>query len=153
LIAGFGNVLLGDDGFGVAVVERLAARELPAHVEVTDVGIGGLHFVLRLLEGVAEVIVVDAMRRGEPPGTLYLGRPNAFDPGGWSGEAIDPHAAEPARALKLAGALGCLPGRVWVVGCEPASCRPRLGLTPAVQRAVERAVAAILGMVGQGAPA
>jgi hydrogenase maturation protease len=148
LIAGFGNVLLGDDGFGVEVVKRLAARELPPHVEAMDVGIGGMHFVLRLMGGAAEVIVVDAVRRGQPPGTLYVFSPSAADLDIRSGAPIDPHFAEPARSLTLAKALGCLPERVRVVGCEPETCLPGLDLSLAVHRAVDRAVETICAMVG-----
>ncbi len=81
LIVGFGNVLLGDDGFGVEVVRRLAATDLPAHVHLLDVGIGGIHCVLQLMEGFDAIIVVDAVRHGEPPGTLYVFAPSAAHDG------------------------------------------------------------------------
>lgn len=147
LIAGFGNVLLGDDGFGVEVVARLGASELPAHVQVMDVGIGGLHCVLRLMEGFAAVIVVDAVRRGGPPGTLYVFPPGIADLDVGGAEAIDPHVAEPVQALALAKALGHLPAAAMVVGCEPASCRPGAPLSGAVRAAVERAAETIRRML------
>ena len=86
LIVGFGNVLLGDDGFGVEVVKRLGATSLPTSVEILDVGIGGLDFVLTLMAGYEEAIVVDAVQRGQPPGTLYVFTPSAADlrwPAAW----------------------------------------------------------------------
>jgi hydrogenase maturation protease len=147
LIVGFGNVLLGDDGFGVEVVKRLAADDLPSHIHTLDVGIAGMHFVLQLMEGFEAVIVVDAVTRGQPPGTLSVFRPSAADRPLDSEEWIDPHAAEPAQALELARALGLLPERVTVVGCEPGSCRLGMPLSASVNAAVDCAVRTIRGMV------
>ena len=78
-IAGFGNVLLGDDGFGVEVIKRLQTFPLPVHVEAFDIGIGGMELVLKLMDGFTEMIVVDAVRRGKAPGTLYLFPPSDAD--------------------------------------------------------------------------
>jgi hydrogenase maturation protease len=86
LIVGFGNVLLGDDGFGVEVIKRLAASDLPPHVETMDVGIAGMHFVLHLMDRFEAVIVVDAVKRGQPPGTLYVFTPSDTDLDLHSGE-------------------------------------------------------------------
>ena len=147
LIVGFGNVLLGDDGFGVEVVRRLACSGLPADVEAMEVGIGGMHFVLKLMEGFEEVIVVDAVRRGEAPGTLYVFTPSQADLDVDSGRRIDPHFAEPARSMMLAKALGFLPEKVRVVGCEPQSCHLGISLSSAVNAAADRAVAKIRRMV------
>ena len=147
LVAGFGNTLLGDDGFGVEVVSRLAASALPPQVEIFDVGIGGMHFVVRLLEGFEQVIVVDAVRGGQPPGTLYSFAFGTVETGVQDDARLDPHLAEPARALHLAQALGLLPERVIVVGCEPESCHPGLCLTAAVHAAVDRAVERIRHIV------
>ena len=147
LIVGFGNVLCGDDGFGVEVLQRLARTTLPPYIETLEVGIGGMHFVLRLLDGCAAVVVVDAMRGGQAPGTLYVLTPCVGHLGSHAGEPIDPHLAEPMRALHLAQALGCLPGKVTVVGCEPACCDLGMGLTAVVHAAVDRAVETICQMV------
>jgi hydrogenase maturation protease len=151
LIVGFGNVLLGDDGFGVEVIQRLSASGLPPHIETMDVGIAGMHFVLRLMEGFTAVIVVDAVQRGQPPGTLYVFTPSAGDLGLHSAERIDPHCAEPAQSLKLARALGLLPERVAVVGCEPASCQLGMPLSVCVQAAVDQAVQTIRHMLAANA--
>jgi hydrogenase maturation protease len=147
LIAGFGNVLRGDDGFGVEVVKRLAGSVLPPHVDILDVGIGGLHFVLKLMEGFSAVIVVDTVKGPGAPGTLYVFPPAADDLRVHAEEQIDPHVAEPVRAMQLAAALGILPAQVTLVGCEPADCEVRLGLTPAVETAVDRAVDIIRRLV------
>jgi hydrogenase maturation protease len=140
-------VLLGDDGFGVEVIKRLMASGLPGHIHLMDVGIGGLHFVLRLMEGFEAVIVVDAVKRGQSAGTLYVFAPSEADLDVHRGEPIDPHGTEPAHALKLAKALRCLPETVIVVGCEPASCQLGMPLSLAVRSAVDRAVQTIQQMV------
>jgi hydrogenase maturation protease len=150
LIVGFGNVLLGDDGFGVEVIKRLAASELPSYIETMDVGIAGMHFVLQLMEGFEAVIVVDAIKRGQPPGTLYVFTPTEADLDLPSGEQIDPHFAEPARSLKLARALGLLPEHVTVVGCEPASCQLGMPLSVSANVAVDHAVQMIRILVAAG---
>jgi hydrogenase maturation protease len=147
LISGFGNVLLGDDGFGVEVVKRLVANDLPPQIHIMDVGIAGMHFVLQLMEGFDAVIVVDAVKRGQPPGTLYVFRPSEGDADLDSSEWIDPHLAEPRQSLTLARALGLLPEHVLVVGCEPASCQLGMALSVAVHAAVDRAVQTIRQMV------
>lgn len=148
LVAGFGNVLLGDDGFGVEVVRRLAARGLPPATEAIDVGIGGLDFVFKLMDGYDRAIIVDAVRRGEAPGTVVVFRPDEAaravgTPAPLAGISIDPHIAEPARAMTLARHLGALPADVTLVGCEPASCDVGIGLSSPVAAAVERALEAI----------
>jgi hydrogenase maturation protease len=140
-------MLLGDDGFGVEVVQRLAASILPPHIATMDVGIGGMHFVLRLMEGFEALIVVDAVRDGQPPGTLYIFNPSPGDLVIQSGEHVDPHCAEPVRSMQLAKALGFLPEKVTVVGCEPAVCQLGMGLTVAVEAAVKRAVEQIRQLV------
>jgi hydrogenase maturation protease len=146
LVAGFGNLLLGDDGFGVRVLERLSKSALPPGVELLEVGTGGLNLVLTLMGGFTDLVVIDAVRHGRPPGTLCAFQPGA--PGRTSGETgVDPHFAEPTRAMGLAAALGMLPDRVTVVGCEPESCELGMELSPAVAAAVDGAAEAIREMI------
>ena len=77
LVAGFGNLLLGDDGFGVRVLERLGTKPLPSGVELLEVGTGGLNLVLTLMGGFSDLVVVDAVRHGRAPGTLCTFHPAA----------------------------------------------------------------------------
>jgi hydrogenase maturation protease len=115
LVAGIGNVFLGDDGFGVALAGRLARRELPAGVEVVDFGIRGMDLAYALLGEYAAAVLLDATPRGEPPGTLYL-----FEPDLELEEAApEAHGMDPVRVLALARALGGVPPRTLVLGCEP----------------------------------
>jgi hydrogenase maturation protease len=115
LVAGVGNVFLGDDGFGVEVARRLAERELPAGVEVGDFGIRGMDLAFELQDGYDAAIFVDAAPRGEPPGTLSVIEPDVED-----GEMVlDTHGMDPRRVLRLARELGRAPGRTLIVACEP----------------------------------
>lgn len=145
LIAGIGNIFLGDDAFGVEVVRRLAGRELPEEVRVVDFGIRGLDLVYALLDGWESVLLIDAAPRGEPPGTLYVIEPdlNGICSDGDASLAIDGHQMDPVRVLRVAGSMGAKFGRTVILGCEP---RPldgydiEAGLSPAVAAALPRAV-------------
>lgn len=116
LIAGIGNVFLGDDGFGVEVVKRMAERELPEGVDVVDFGIRGLDLAYALMDPYEAVIFVDALPRGEAPGTVYLIEPEFEDEGE---AAIDTHGMDPVKVIRFARALGAEIPRTLVVGCEP----------------------------------
>jgi hydrogenase maturation protease len=116
LVAGVGNIFLGDDGFGVEVVRRLARRELPEGVEVADFGIRGMDLAYALQEDYDVVVFVDATPRGERPGTVYLLEPEIEEDGEVS---LDTHGMDPVKVIKLSRALGARPTRTLVVGCEP----------------------------------
>jgi hydrogenase maturation protease len=121
LIAGVGNIFLGDDAFGVEVVQRLSRRPLPQGVRVVDFGIRGLDLAYALLDPYEAVILVDATPRGGQPGTLYVVEPEPGPEGGSAEGAppIEPHNLDPARVLRLVAALGGRVQRLVVVGCEP----------------------------------
>lgn len=144
VVAGFGNLLLGDDGFGVEVVRRLGSGRLPEGLRVVDVGIGGMELVFSLMAGCDRLIIVDAARRGTAPGTLSVFPPSAADLAPREREGADPHLTEPTRALRMARQLGALPSDVLVVTCEVASCDLEMALSPPVAAAVARAVDIIL---------
>jgi hydrogenase maturation protease len=116
LVAGVGNVFLGDDGFGVEVVKRLARRELPKGVEVKDFGIRGMDLAYALQDDYELVVFVDATPRGGEPGTVYLIEPEIEDDGEVS---LDTHGMDPVKVIKLSRVLGARPTRTLVVGCEP----------------------------------
>ena len=116
LVAGIGNIFMGDDAFGVEVARRLAQRRLPAGVEVGDFGIRGIDLMYALGEGYDAAVFVDAVPRGEAPGTLSVIEPELEE-----GEAtLDAHGMDPVKVLSLARQVGSVPERVLVVGCEPA---------------------------------
>jgi hydrogenase maturation protease len=116
LVAGIGNIFLGDDGFGVEVARRLAGRALPEGVEVVDFGIRGLDLAYALQEEYELVVFVDATPRGQEPGTVYLIEPQIEEDGEVS---LDTHGMDPVKVIKLSRALGARPTRTLVVGCEP----------------------------------
>ena len=124
LIAGVGNVLQGDDGFGVELAWRLAKRALPPGVKVIETGIGGMSLVQELMQGYDAILVLDAHQQGGAAGTLRLLEPtlpdlSALDPHQLRDYFADTHYATPLRALALAARLGHLPNVVAVLGCEP----------------------------------
>lgn len=149
LIVGVGNVLHGDDGFGVEVARRLAAQQLPAGVVVVETGIGGIHLVHELMAGYDALIVIDAVDQGRPPGTVMVIEPEVVDVADMSIEQrhdllADMHLATPERALMVAQAVGVLPSDTVVVGCQPVDIdRIGVGLTDEVTEGVSRAVAEV----------
>lgn len=147
LVAGVGNVFLGDDGFGVAVARHLAGAGLPGEVEVRDFGIRGVHLAYELTGGGYDAtILVDAVSRGGPPGTLYVLEPSVGDiPGSFA----DAHSMMPGTVLSLAGVLGGKAGRVLLVGCQPADTSPGVELSPPVADAVARAADLVVELAGQ----
>lgn len=154
LVAGIGNVFLGDDGFGVAVAERLAGERWPDGVRVEDFGIRGIHLAYELLNGYDLAILVDAVPRGEAPGTVYV-----IAPGTGAGSAgrgpraapIDGHGMHPEAVLGLLATLGGEVDRVLVVGCEPAEVEERMGLSAPVAAAVGPAAALVRELVEEAA--
>jgi hydrogenase maturation protease len=143
LVAGMGNIFLGDDGFGAEVARRLYGRRLPEGVLVADFGLRGFDLACAFLDGYETVILVDATQRGGPPGTIYVIEPDRDDPDLNTAPEIDGHAMTPAAVFRLVKAMGgCLP-KVIVVGCEPESLggeEGAIGLSDVVQAAVMPAV-------------
>jgi hydrogenase maturation protease len=114
LVAGIGNVFLGDDGFGVALADRLAQRELPHGIDVADFGIRGMDLAYAM-DDYDAVVLLDATPRGRAPGTLYVIEADVDE----AQVAVDAHGMDPVKVLALARALGGTPPRTLVVGCEP----------------------------------
>ncbi len=154
LIAGVGNIFLGDDGFGVEVANRLASEGLPDWVRVADYGISGMHLAYDLAEGFETTILVDATPRGSDPGTVYV---MELDPAAPSAAAapeqgrgiplLDGHGMQPDVVFGMLNLLGAEAGRVLLVGCEPASIDERIGLSEPVAAAVDEAVRIVLDLV------
>ncbi|HKG17763.1 MAG TPA: hydrogenase maturation protease [Solirubrobacteraceae bacterium] len=150
LVAGIGNVFLGDDGFGVAVADRLSRRELAPNVRVADFGIRGLDLAYALADYDA-LVLVDAVPRGGTPGTLYVIEPDVEA----EGIAPEAHGMDPAKVLALARELGDVPSRVLIVGCEPRST-PRwededvvAELSEPVRASIDEAVRLVESLVSQ----
>ncbi|MDP8930534.1 MAG: hydrogenase maturation protease [Actinomycetota bacterium] len=141
LVACVGNLLRGDDGFGLAVADCLQGR-LPAGVDLIETGTAGLGIVHQLMDGYGGLIVVDLVDRHVAPGTVLLlvpDVPEVTEPTleDWRAQIADLHLAEPSRLLLLARASGVLPERVLVVGCQPRTFEDfEEGLSPQIAAAV-----------------
>jgi hydrogenase maturation protease len=137
LVAGVGNIFRGDDGFGPAVTSWLAREPLPPGVRVRDFGVGGLHLAYDLLDPPRLLIVVDAVSRGEAPGTLFV-----IEPDGQPAleTTADPHGMDLPAVFASVSALGGTLPRTLIVGCEPAAVGASMGLSPAVERSVAPAL-------------
>ena len=147
LVAGIGNELRQDDAFGMELVKRLNPKDLPKGVKIFEVGIGGIHLVQELHNAYDILIMVDAVEWGETPGHVYIRQvesiadidkmpiheKRAF--------LADMHYTNPTRALMLAKALGVLPPKVYILGCEAAEHDDfAIGMSEVVQAAIPKAI-------------
>jgi hydrogenase maturation protease len=157
LVAGVGNVFLADDGFGVEVVRRFGAERQPSGVTVADFGIRGLHLAYEILDGYDTAILVDASPRGGAAGELVLlevdpaDLPPAPTPDELveRGAVVDAHGMTPAEVLSMLRMLGGTPGRVLVLGCEPARVEEEIGLSEPVAAAVDAALVELRRLVAE----
>jgi hydrogenase maturation protease len=161
LVAGIGNIFLGDDGFGVVVAGRLTARLVdhpaPAGVRYADFGIRAVHLAYELLDGYDALVLVDAVPFGAAEGTVTVVDPEVEPPPAPGdlaaelapdlGPVLDGHALDPASLLGMLAGLRCMPDVVRVVACEPGRVDEGIGLTPAVAAAVDIAVATVDDLV------
>jgi hydrogenase maturation protease len=153
LIAGVGNIFMGDDGFGVEVVRRLLDRQIPNGVQVVDFGIRGFDLAYALADGYDLTVLVDATPRGGTPGTIYIIDPDLDDLDSLSAEqmAIETHGMNPMKVLAMAKSMGGDLKGILVVGCEPASLgseeEGQMGLSETVNASVEEAISVINRLV------
>ena len=158
LIAGVGNIFLGDDGFGPEVARRLASQSLPAWVRVADYGISGMHLAYDLADSYETAILIDATPRGDEPGTVTVldvepqhrrDLAAAEGPEGAS-RLFDAHGMQPDVVLGVLDMLGAGgKARILVVGCEPATVDYGMELSEPVAKAVDEAVRVVLGLVAE----
>ncbi len=153
LVAGMGNLLRGDDGFGIRVVWELKNGEnLLDGVDLYEAGIGGISFVHELMKGYDALIVVDAIDKKADAGTLFVTEPHireeAFQGLELHEKMVDMHYADPSKVLLLAKALNVCPPKVFLIGCQPEYVDDAVeGLRPSVERAVPVAVAQIRSLI------
>jgi len=152
LVAGIGNIFLGDDGFGCEVVKRLQERTLPATVRVVDFGIRGFDLAYALLDGYDVTILVDATPRGDEPGTLYTIEPEVdeIESIDSQGAMVETHGMNPMKVLSMVKSMGGQLNKILLVGCEPATFGPeegKMGLSAPVESAVEPAAAVVESLV------
>lgn len=152
LIAGIGNVFLGDDGFGVEVIDRLHDAVLPEWVQVADYGISGVHLTYELVGGYDTTILIDATPRGGEPGDVYLFEPALGQQVDDPNATLDAHGMQPGAVLRLLELFGGDAGRVLMVGCEPSTTEHHMGLSPAVTSALDEAVRLVTELAWGAAP-
>jgi hydrogenase maturation protease len=154
LVAGIGNPWLHDDGFGSAVVTRLRERAEPVGpgIHLADFGTSGLDLAYEVMRGYDALVLVDASRQGEAPGTLYVmeARPEDFDGAIEDGQVLDPHGMDPQTVLRFVKYVGGWPGRVCIVACEPKDVSDvGFGLSEAVAAVLDRAAEVVLETVAE----
>jgi hydrogenase maturation protease len=150
LVAGIGNIFFGDDAFGSEVARELLRQEPPLDATVIDFGIRSQDLAYALVDdGYDVAILVDATKRGRPPGTLYLIEP---DPGEFElaedDDLYNAHGMNPGRALQMVRALGGQSSRIYLIACEPEALESEaMGLSETVQAAVPPAIGMIRSLV------
>jgi len=154
LIAGIGNIFLGDDAFGIEVVRRLADVDLPESVRVADFGIRGFDLAYSLQDSYETTILVDACSQGEAPGTLYVIEPDLSggDATDTPAAVIEAHTMNPESVLRMARAMNIEVKNVVLVGCEPQTLggeEGQMGLSAPVEAAVEEAVKLVESLVNK----
>jgi hydrogenase maturation protease len=154
LVAGIGNIFLGDDAFGVEVARRMAGLDLPASVRVADFGIRGFDLAYALQDGYETTILVDACPHGEAPGTLYVIEPDlkALDGPDAAPATVEAHAMNPMNVLRMAKAMNIEIKNVLLVGCEPETLggeEGQMGLSAPVEAAVDEAVKLVESLVNR----
>lgn len=148
LIAGIGNIFFGDDGFGCEVAQQLEHRILPENVRAIDFGIRSYDLAYALTEGYDVVILVDAMARGEAPGTVSVIEPDLERLHEYENTLPDAHSLNPLSVLQMAQSFGSFPGKLLLVACEPAVLdSDELGLSEIVRDAVPRAIEEIESLI------
>lgn len=153
LIAGIGNIFMGDDAFGVEVLKRLAMCKLPEGVRLVDFGIRGFDLVYALQDGYETTILVDACSQGHLPGTVFLIEPDVESMQGSEQQSVvDTHGMNPANGIRMAKSMHVPLKRLLVVGCEPQTLggeEGHMGLSEPVEAALEEAVRVIESVVSR----
>ena len=146
MVAGIGNIFLGDDGFGPEVLRRVAPRLTDPSVRATDYGIRGMHLAYDLLDGYRCLVLVDALPDRGAPGTLHVFEAD-HDLAAATG--LDAHAMDPAAVFASLRALGGEPPYTVVIGCEVGCIEDGIGLSEAVVAAVPDAVQTVEDVVAR----
>ena len=150
LVAGIGNIFLGDDAFGVEVVRCLMNRSLPAQARVVDFGIRGLDLAYALQDGYDTTILIDAFPHGQKPGTVSIAEPDTKEITAAPESLVEAHSMHPLNMLRMAAAMNGSLNRVLLVGCEPESLggdQGCMGLSKPVAAAVVEAANATEALV------
>lgn len=150
LVAGIGNIFMGDDAFGSEVARRLMDETLPAEVRVTDFGIRSYDLVYALMDGYDVTILVDVTSQMQSPGTVYLIEPDLGQLDQFDQMIADAHSMNPVSVLQMLRTFGCSPGKLYLIGCEPAILDVedgQIGLSEMVEASIPQAIELIKSLV------
>ncbi len=150
LVAGIGNIFMGDDAFGVEVANRMARLTLPEDVTIGDYGIFSHDLACAIMDGYDVTILLDAVQRGQPPGTLHLVELDPDAVCAIENESVNAHGMNPVAVLQTVKAQGGTSGRIYLVACEtapPGHGVASLGLSAAIEDAVPRAIEMIQNFI------
>jgi hydrogenase maturation protease len=143
LVAGIGNIFLGDDAFGSEVARRLMSERLPPEVRVIDFGIRSYDLAYAIMDGYDVTILIDITAQGRAPGTVYLIEPDLNQLDQLDANLADAHSMNPARVLQMLRRFGSSPGKLYLIGCEPAILEVedgQIGMSEAVEKSVPQAI-------------
>jgi hydrogenase maturation protease len=145
VVLGVGNLLLSDEGLGVHVANRLMEMDLPPGVEVVEGGVDGLYLIDVVLRA-KRLIVVDAVKGGALPGSIYRFGPDEFDahPDAYT---MSMHEIGILEAIRISGLVGDVP-ETTIIGVEPKSMEPGMELTPEIRSRIPRIIELVLQEVG-----
>jgi hydrogenase maturation protease len=147
LVAGIGNIFLGDDGLGPEVIRRIPAHLAGPRVRLTDYGIRGMHMAYDLLDGWRALVLIDALPNRGSPGTVHVFEADHQTLTAATG--LDAHAMDTAAVFASLNALGGSPPYTVVIGCEVDSVEEGIGLSERVEAAVPQALRAVEDVVAR----
>ena len=147
LVAGIGNIFLGDDGFGPEVMRHVPQQLASPRVQLVDYGIRGMHLAYDLLDGCEALVLVDAIPSRGAPGTLHVFEADHERLTATAG--LDAHAMDPGAVFASLNALGGTPPYTVVIGCEAANVDEGIGLSAEVTAAVPEAVRALEDVIAR----
>jgi hydrogenase maturation protease len=143
LVAGIGNIFLGDDAFGSEVARRLMSEKLPPEVRVIDFGIRTYDLAYAIMDGYDVTILIDITAQGRTPGTVYLIEPDLNQLDQLDANLADAHSMNPARVLQMLRRFGSSPGKLYLIGCEPAILEVedgQIGMSETVEKSIPQAI-------------
>ena len=143
-VLGVGNILMGDEGLGVRAVEKLHGHKLPKNVSLYDAGTW-LHSVLGTLEGFDKIVIVDAVKAGGKPGSIYRFTLEELEAGRKDEISfmLSLHEMDVPKAIALEKLVTKLPEEIIFLGMEPVEIKAGLELSKTVGKNIGKLVSAL----------
>ncbi len=142
LVLGVGNLVLKDEGVGVHVAQRMQEMDLPSHVEVLDGGTMGFD-LLDDIEGRKKVVIVDTVKGGQPPGTVY--RMTIDDIDEMPKSRVSLHDIDMTDVFKLADLFEIEKPEIVIIGVEPKDMESTsMELSPEVEAQIPKVIEVVM---------